>query len=161
MKNLVRLIIFGALLCPIISLIISCSEDEDCTDATRPMMQCNLYTINTSTNTISRDTLDSLTITAFSTDSIIINNEEDVCALSLPLRYAADSTGLIFHYSGTKNDTIIVYHTNTPYFLSMDCGYQMKQVITSVSYSRYALDSISITDNEAGINGTENLKLFY
>lgn len=81
--------------------------------------------------------------------------------LSLPLRYTADSTVLVFRYSKTLTDTLVVYQTNTPYFLSMDCGYQMKQSIKDVNYSRHSLDSIRIVNKEAGIYGTENLKLFY
>jgi hypothetical protein len=43
----------------------------------------------------------------------------------------------------------------------MDCGYQMKQAITDVRYSRHSLDSIRVANKEAGIYGAENLKLFY
>lgn len=161
MKTFVKFVIFGAILCPLISIVISCSEEADCSMAARSMMQCNLYKIDKATQIISKDTLDSLTITAYGTDSIIINREKKVHSLSLPLRYTTDSTVLVFHYSKTKRDTLIIHQTNTPYFLSMDCGYQMKQSITGIRYSRHSLDSIYIANKEAGIYGTENLKLFY
>ena len=161
MKALVKFIITGAFLFPILSVVISCSEEADCSMATRVMMQCYFYTLDPETEVVSNDTLDSLTVTAFGTDSIIINNQKKVHDLSLPLRYTADSTVLVFRYSKTLTDTLIVYQTNTPYFLSMDCGYQMKQSIKDVNYSRHSLDSIRIVNKEAGIYGTENLKLFY
>ena len=161
MKSLVKFIITGAILFPILSVVISCSEEADCSMATRAMMQCYFYTLDPETEVVSNDTLDSLTVTAFGTDSIIINNQKKVHDLSLPLRYTADSTVLVFRYSKTLTDTLIVYQTNTPYFLSMDCGYQMKQSIKDVNYSRHSLDSIRIVNKEAGIYGTENLKLFY
>lgn len=161
MKALVKFIITGAFLFPILSVVISCSEEADCSMATRAMMQCYFYTLNPETEVVSNDTLDSLTVTAFGTDSIIINNQKKVHDLSLPLRYTADSTVLVFRYSKTLTDTLVVYQTNTPYFLSMDCGYQMKQSIKDVNYSRHSLDSIRIVNKEAGIYGTENLKLFY
>lgn len=161
MKSLVRLIILGAILCPIISIVISCSEEADCSMAARAMVQCNLYRIDPSTNYVENDTLDSLTVTAFGTDSIIINNQKRVHDISLPLRYTADSTKLVFRYTRNTVDTVVIYHNNTPYFLSMDCGYQMKQAITSIRYTRRALDSIDIANNEADIYGRENLKLFY
>ncbi len=161
MKSLVRLIIFGAILCPIISIVISCSEEADCSMAARAMVQCYVYTIDPATNIQKNDTLDSLTVTAWGTDSIIINNQKKVHDLSLPLRYTVDSTKLVFHYTRTKRDTVVIWHTNTPYFLSMDCGYQMKQAITSIRYTRRDLDSIYILNKEAGIYGRENLKLFY
>lgn len=161
MKALVKFIITGAFLFPILSVVISCSEEADCSMATRAMMQCYFYTLDPETEAVSNDTLDSLTVTAFGTDSIIINNQKKVHDLSLPLRYTADSTVLVFRYSKTLTDTLVVYQTNTPYFLSMDCGYQMKQSIKDVNYSRHSLDSIRIVNKEAGIYGTENLKLFY
>ena len=161
MKALVKFIITGAFLFPILSVVISCSEEADCSMATRAMMQCYFYTLDPETEVVSNDTLDSLTVTAFGTDSIIINNQKKVHDLSLPLRYTADSTVLVFRYSKTLTDTLVVYQTNTPYFLSMDCGYQMNQSIKDVNYSRHSLDSIRIVNKEAGIYGTENLKLFY
>lgn len=161
MKSLVRLIIIGAILCPIFSIVISCSEEADCSMAARAMVQCYLYTIDPATQIEEKDTLDSLTVTAYGTDSIIINNQKKVHDISLPLRYTVDSTKLIFRYSKTKVDTVVINHTNTPYFLSMDCGYQMKQAITTIRYTRRNLDSIYISNNEAGIYGRENLKLYY
>ena len=148
MKKLVRLVILGAILCPIISIAISCSEEADCSMTARPMVNCILYRVDPETQYVENDTLDSLTVTAYGTDS-------------LPLRYTEDSTKLIFKYSRNKSDTMVIRHTNTPYFLSMDCGYQMKQAITDVTCTRISLDSIYIKDNEAGIYGKENLKLFY
>ena len=161
MKALVRFIIFGAVLFPVFSIAISCSEEAACSMTTRAMMQCYLYTLDPDTKVVSNDTLDSLTVTAFGTDSVIINNQKKVHDLSLPLRYTTDSTVLVFHYSKTLTDTLVIHQTNTPYFLSMDCGYQMKQAITDVRYSRHSLDSIRVANKEAGIYGAENLKLFY
>lgn len=154
--------LWAAFLLPFISIVFSCSEEEDCsmTD-NRPMMNCRLYTIDPETLSERKDTLDSLTVTAFGTDSIIINRMSQVKDISLPLRYAVDSTQLIFSYSGGKRDTVTILHNNTPYFVSMDCGFQMKQVITGVRHTRILLDSIDIKNNETGIYGEENLKLFY
>ena len=75
MKALVRFIIFGAVLFPVFSIVISCSEEADCSMTTRAMMQCYLYTLDPDTKVVSNDTLDSLTVTAFGTDSVIINNQ--------------------------------------------------------------------------------------
>lgn len=161
MKSLIRLVISGAILCPIISIAVSCSEEADCSMGTRAMLQCNLYTLDDS-RTVKKDTLDSLTVTAYGTDSVIINNQKKVHGLSLPLRYTADSTKLVFRYSQTEADTIVIHHANTAYFLSMDCGYQMKQTVTGTPrYTRHIFDSIYVSNKEAGIYGRENLKLFY
>lgn len=161
MRNLIRLILLGAILCPLIGMAASCSEEEDCSMTARPMVQCYLYKIDPETHYAVNDTLDSLTVTAYGTDSVIINNQKKVHDLSLPLRYAAETTVWVFRYSQTRSDTLEVHHSNTPYFLSMDCGYQMKQSITSISHTCIKLDSIDIANKEAGIYGKENIKLFY
>ena len=160
MRQLIRIIFGSLLLCVFIGFTASCSEEADCSMAERPMMNCNLYTLARDGYAI-RDTLDSLTVTAWGTDSIIVNNQQDVRDLTLPLRYTADSTVLVFRYSRNTTDTVIIRHTNTPYFLSMDCGYQMQQSINEVLHTRHRLDSIYITSNEADIYGQENIKLFY
>lgn len=161
MKKLVRLVILGAILCPIVSIAISCSEEADCSMTARPMVNCILYRVDPETQYVENDTLDSLTVTAAGTDSIIINRMGEVKNFSLPLRYTEDSTQFIFHYTGHMTDTVVVRHTNKPYFVSMDCGYQMQQSITTLRYTRRNLDSIYIANPEASIDGTENLKLFY
>ena len=139
------------------AFVSSCSEETICEG--RPSMNCYIY--KTKSLTAVNDTLDSLTVTAFGTDSIIINNDKDVHDMLLPLRYTQDYTIFVLHYSAKLRDTIIVEHSNTPKFISMDCGYQMQQSITKVSYSKHKLDSIYISNEEANTSKTENLKLFY
>lgn len=160
MKNLVRLFIIGTLLCPLLSIAISCSEEADCSMAARAMIRCYIYTLGDG-QTVENDTLDSLTVTAYGTDSVIINNQKKVHDIMLPLQYTADSTKLVFRYSKTLTDTLVIRHTNIPYFLSMDCGFQMKQSINNVRSSYNYLDSFYVSSNEADINGKENIKLFY
>lgn len=134
MKKLVRLVILGAILCPIISIAISCSEEADCSMTARPMVNCILYRVDPETQYVENDTLDSLTVTAYGTDSIIINNQKKVHDISLPLRYTEDSTKLIFKYSRNKSDTMVIRHTNTPLFpidglrLSDEAGHHRRNV---------------------------------
>lgn len=161
MKKIVKSIGILSLAFAAVCMAIACSEEEDCSMNARAMMQCNLFQIDEETNEKNSIALTTLTVTAFGTDSIIINQESNVSALSLPLRFSADSTVLVFHYQLEPCDTIVVRHYNTPYFLSMDCGYQMKQSIKSVSYTQHQLDSIYIANKEANIYGTENLRFFY
>ncbi|WP_321331792.1 DUF6452 family protein [uncultured Bacteroides sp.] len=160
MKNLVRIIFLLAVITVLIG-ISSCAEETSCSLDGRPMLRCYLYTLAPNTITAKKDTLDSLTVTAFGTDSIIINNQKKVHDIALPLRYTKDSTIFVIHYSATLTDTIIIGHSNTPKFISMDCGYQMQQSIISKSYSKHKLDSIYISNKDANTDGTENLKLFY
>ena len=84
MKKLVKLILLCLIAYPIISIVSSCSEEEDCSMNARPMMECYLYTVDRESKRVFNDTLDSLTITAFDTDSVILNNQKKVHSLSFP-----------------------------------------------------------------------------
>lgn len=162
MKSLLKILLAAAILWPTLSLVSGCSDEDDCSMTARPMTLCNVCHYVDSTYSTRTDTLDSLHVTAFGTDSVILNRGVQIKSLSLPLRYTEDSTKLVFDYINPRlKDTVTIYHTNTPYFVSMDCGYQMKQAIEEVKYTRHLLDSISITNTEPGIYGLENIKLFY
>ena len=147
MKNLIRIFLIVVIVGAGISIGSSCSDENDCSLAGRPMMYCTLYTIDEITDLRVNDTLDSLTITALGTDSIILNNQKKVHTLMLPLRYTSDTTVFILWYNPNSPtnkkdvDTLYIIQKNTPYFKSMECGY--------------------IQNKEANTNEIENLQIFY
>ncbi|MFR2225312.1 MAG: DUF6452 family protein [Bacteroides xylanisolvens] len=135
MKNLIRIFLILTIIGGAVSLHSACSDENDCSLAGRPMMYCTIYTINPDNPTIAlKDTLDSLTITALGTDSIILNNEKNVHTLMLPLRYTSDTTVFIFRYDPKRRekdfDTLYIVQQNTPYFQSMECGYMILKSAT-------------------------------
>ena len=70
------------------------------------MMYCTIYTINPDNPTIAlKDTLDSLTITALGTDSIILNNEKNVHTKRLQLqeRIGADIAEIMEEVTGSDS----------------------------------------------------------
>lgn len=158
MKKLTHFFIFGMLALVIIQFV-SCAEETDCSMTARKMMNAGFYK---KLNTAQKDTLDTLTVTALGTDSIIVNKDAKVSSESLPLNWTADSTALIFHYTNTtKKDTIKIWHTNTPIFVSMECGYSMTQTILKVSYTKHVLDSIYVAYKLANIDAIQNIKIYY
>ena len=172
MKNLIRIFLIVVIVGAGISIGSSCSDENDCSLAGLPMMYCTLYTIDEITDLRVNDTLDSLTITALGTDSIILNNQKKVHTLMLPLRYTSDTTVFIFRYDPDRKpndvDTLIIVQQNTPYFQSMECGYMMKQNILSARYGnprktadQEKIDSLHISNKEANTNEIENLQIFY
>ena len=171
MKNLIRIFLILTIIGGAVSLHSACSDENDCSLAGRPMMYCTIYTINPDNPTIAlKDTLDSLTITALGTDSIILNNEKNVHTLMLPLRYTSDTTVFIFRYDPKRRekdfDTLYIVQQNTPYFQSMECGYMMKQNIISAKFgnkrnSAETIDSIYLRNKEANTNEIENLQIFF
>ena len=145
MKNLIRIFLIVVIVGAGISIGSSCSDENDCSLAGRPMMYCTLYTIDEITDLRVNDTLDSLTITALGTDSIILNNQKKVHTLMLPLRYTSDTTVFILWYNPNSPtnkkdvDTLYIIQKNTPYFQSMECGYMMKQNILSTKFGFFIL----------------------
>ena len=171
MKNLIRIFLLLIIVGGAVSIHTSCSDENDCSLAGRPMMYCTIYTIDPDNPNIAlKDTLDSLTITALGTDSIILNNEKNVHTLMLPLRYTSDSTVFILRYDPKRKkddvDTLYIVQQNTPYFQSMECGYMMKQNILSAKFGNRAgssekIDSIYFRNKEANTNEIENLQIFF
>lgn len=104
MKNLIRIFLILLIVGGAISIHSSCSDENDCSLAGRPMMYCTFKSIDKTLvpNVIANDTLDSLTITALGTDSIILNNEKKVHKVMLPLRYTSDSTIFILRYDPVR-----------------------------------------------------------
>ena len=175
MKNLIRIFLILIIVGSALGISTSCSEENDCSMTGRPMVNCSLYKVRLEGSTkMERDTLDSLTITSLGTNEVILNNMKKVVAVSLPLRYSKDTTVFVFHYNYPKQqdltDTVYVYHSNTPFFQSLECGYQMKQVIKEVKIGKventlikqkYQIGSISVINKEANTNEIQNLQIFY
>lgn len=112
MKNLVRIFFLLIIVGAAIGIHSSCSDENDCSMAGRPMMYCTFKTNDPDNdNAVLNDTLDSLTVRAMGTDSIILNNEKDVHTVMLPLRYTSDSTVFIFQYNPVLNPEDVVYRT--------------------------------------------------
>lgn len=165
MKKLVHLILTLLVAYPIAGVLLSsCDEESDCSIAGRSMLRCTVKTLNENNNPVDAK-LNYLTVTALGTDSILVNADQDVADIFLPLQYTADSTAIIFHYDPDYpllTDTLIIYHTNTPYFISMDCGYDMNQTIKGdILFTTHVLDSLHITSVNTTNNGTKNIELFY
>jgi hypothetical protein len=128
----------------------------------RAMLSCNVYTYEED-KTVSKVALNKLTVTAFETDSIIINAQANVQGVLLPLRYTKETTVFVLHYGdeGEQKDTIQISHHNTSHFVSLECGYDMQQSVTKVTYTRHVLDSIFVRNINLDVNGQENFRLFY
>lgn len=160
MKKFTRIALLIMLVLPVAGFIIaSCAEESDCSLTSRATLRGTFYTINENNSRVEIE-LATLTITALGTDSVILNKDTKVKNVFLPLQYTVDTTALVLHFSDEWKDTIVIKHTNTPYFVSMECGYEMNQSITDCYYTKHVLDSIDVKNNNANKDGKENLQLF-
>lgn len=148
---------------PIIGLIVSCAGEPDCSLINRASLYGNFYTYNDN-GMVVRGALQSLTIRAIKEegkDTILLNSMQNVQNIDIPLQYNADTTAIVFQYNELAYDTIIFEHTNSPYFVSMECGYEMKQAVTNLRYTEHGIDSIILRDINTNKDGTENLRIFF
>lgn len=148
------------------TMLFSCSEDSDCSMTARPYMVCNFYKYGASKNIILNDTLPLLTVSALETDSIILNRQSKVHSYEQPLRYTKDTTAIVLTLNNNpaERDTVWVVHNNTPFFISLECGYQVIQELVKVAdYTRNRLDSVSLRRTEVNQSGygRENLQIMY
>ena len=115
---------------------------------------------------------DTLTVTL--RDSIILNRALGQGSVSLPMSYAGERDTLVFHYTATNalesaTDTLIVSKTNTPHFVSLECGRVVYHSITDVKWTRrapsaecrYAIDSIAVKNPEVSTYAQENLQIYF
>ncbi|MDL2213499.1 DUF6452 family protein [Bacteroides sp. OttesenSCG-928-J23] len=161
MNRFVKKVLIALAMFPLMGVVVaSCAEEIDCSMVNRATLNGAFYTLSESNRPVLGQQ-GKITLTALGTDSILLNQLQNVKNLSLPLQYTADTTALVMEFDGIWKDTIVFKHTNTPYFVSMECGYEMKQVVTGFYHTKHVLDSIALIDINTNKNGKENLQLFY
>lgn len=135
----------------------SCSEN-DCSMGGRPSAR---FTFINSKNGGIINLFDSLTVTAFGTDSILLNRGKAINHITLPLSYVDHETTFVLHYTSFLRDTIWVTHENFPHFISMDCGIDMFYQLREIRYTTLLLDSISVVNPDIDDNEKENCRIYY
>lgn len=161
MKKFTKIALLLLISLPIVGgIIVSCAEEPDCSLTSRASLRGVFYTLSDDNKPVV-GSIPTLTITALGTDSILLNKGTSVKDAYLYLQYTADTTAIVLHFDEAWKDTIVFGHTNTPYFVSLECGYEMQQVVTKCSYTRHFIDSIYIKDHNANKDGKESLQLFY
>lgn len=95
----------------------------------------------------------------------IINRENGVESLKLPLSYSDETSFIIIYHSlqhtYAGRDTIRISHKNIPYFTNLDCGTMMFYTVTETHFTHHQLDSLVITNPNIDNNEKENFKLYF
>ena len=137
----------------------SCSEVE-CPLDNVVVMTCGLYSADGTEQKI----IDTLTVTAAGTDSVLLNRGQNISSFALPVNYVADTDTLIFKFTevdGTSYvDTLKVSHTNEAHFESMECPLSFFHEIKSITTTHNAIDSVSIVRKQVNYEDVENLKIY-
>ncbi len=107
-------------------MMVSCTPDEECRQEEN--VRCKVvFALDDGTAVA----FDSLSVWGIGSDSVLYNNAKNVSSLSLPLRPDANITQF-YIMIGDWSDGLTIYHTPTPYFVSMACGCFVYHTIDSV-----------------------------
>lgn len=133
--------------------------------------------------------IDTVTVTAEGTDSVLVNREINATYLTLPLNGTADSTVYVFHFTQvnretvegpyidengdeqygehieetavTKSDKVIVRYKAEKKFVSMDCGLVYTFVLSDGAYTSNMIKSMGIVNTEIKEANEENIYMFF
>ena len=139
----------------LLSGIAACS-DTDCTTSNTAYVNYNIYDANGNSVSLTGP----VTVTAASTDSVLINQESNLQSMQLPLRYTSTEDTFVVHLSEVLFDTIFVTHQNIPHFISMECGTGMYYHIDNARCTRRIFDSISVVNPDINFDANEHIQMY-
>ena len=109
--------------------------------------------------------LDTLTITAAGTDSVLINRMTGAQEVELPMSFTAATDTLIMHFTDTlqvkRIDTLWIDKTNTPHFESPTCPATMFHEVIAVRHTYSVIDSVVIVNPNINYNVSQNFKIYF
>ncbi len=94
-------------------------------------------------------------------DSIVVNHITNAKELTLPMSYTSHCDTVILKFLDRYNDTLYIYHHNTPIYQSMECGIIMHHTITGSRHTTNFIDSITINTANVNFDNNENIKLYF
>lgn len=114
---------------------------------------------------ISVKLLDTLTVTAGGTDSVLLNRDYSISSIKLPVSYTGETDTLAFRFSNAEQqvtrDTIWVTKTNYEHYESPSCPSSMFHTITRIRCTRRVIDTVRIANPNIDYNGTENIQILF
>ncbi len=153
-------------LCPFLlavtAIILGSCSSTDC--PLNNVVQCHytFYSSETKKAVAYTDTLSVVTA-----DSVVLNKLVNSQTFALPISYGMAEDTLHFQFrtpERTDNTRIIVTHTNTPHFVSLECGtsyfHQITRVTTSSDSSSPIIDSVIVSNKDVNYNQNENIRIY-
>lgn len=109
--------------------------------------------------------LDTLTVTASGSDSVLINRMQNSSQVEIPVSYSAPTDTLIFHFTDTlqrtSRDTIWIDKDNFPHYDSPTCPASIFHYVKAVRCTNLLIDSVSIVNPNINYNVSENFKIYF
>jgi hypothetical protein len=156
------------LLIALLLLGISCTSSEDCTEDRIAKMGVGFYT-RTLTNATkpvyvtSAQSLDTLSVRGLAANGTLIDSilykSKNIQKIYLPLNKFESSSKFVLTFK-TAKDTIEVLHTNTDYYLSLECGCMKVHSIDTVLTTTNLIDSVKIINHKVNATNAEHIQIF-
>lgn len=148
-------------------LVSGCSNIE-CPLDNIVVMTCGLYTTDTHEHLKLQETLDVLPM---GKDTVLLNCASNITDFMLPLRQAADADTFLLRFTGrtgqVSTDTLIVSHTNTPHYESIECPATVFHTLTDVKWKHQegtdfplSIDSVALVRTVVNYDDVENLRIY-
>ncbi|MGN0233116.1 MAG: DUF6452 family protein [Bacteroidaceae bacterium] len=139
-----------------VTTLVSC-DSIDCTLYNTVSLSCTFFSEGNAVKLT-----DTLTVSAFGTDSILINRVVGVASLELPLSYRQEQDTIVLHLYGEgydMHDTLWIEKSDITHFESPDCPTAMFHQIISVEHTHNIIDSIIIIRSLVDYDQTENIRI--
>ena len=156
-------IAYSLLGCTVLLSVVGC-ELTDCPINNVVYSTYGFYAVTDEGETSIR-ILDTLTVTAAGTDSILVNRLMNGNGIELPVSYSAPADTLIFHFTDTlgrtREDTVWIEKENIPHYESPDCPTAMFHHVTRARCTTRLMDSVTIVNPNINYNVSENFKIYF
>ena len=156
------------LLIAFVLLGISCTSSENCTEDRTAKMGVGFYT-RTLTNTTKQGytttakSLDTLSVRGLAANGTLLDSilykSKDIQKIYLPLNKFESSSKFVLTFK-TAKDTIEVLHTNTDYYLSLECGCMKVNAIDTVLTTTHSVNSVKIINHKVNATNAEHIQIF-
>lgn len=154
--------LFSPFLLTVVAIVLGSCSSTDC--PLNNVVQCH-YTFYSSETKKAVAYTDTLSVVA--ADSVVLNKLVNSQTFALPISYVMAEDTLLFQFrtpEKTDNTRIIVTHTNTPHFVSLECGtsyfHQITSVTTSSDSSSPIIDSVIVSNKDVNYNQNENIRIY-
>lgn len=180
-----RLIPLFAILAVVATAAISGCNDTDCPMGSANELKIRFFSVADTSNFV----VDSLTVTAQGTDSVLLNKESDAYYVTLPLNSTQRVTTYNFGFTMLRRDTttvtaqlpdgtteqrdtvivtpvrfddqVEVQYTAEQKFTSMDCGLIFSYVLETGRHSTNFIKSMGIVNAVISEENEENIYMFF
>lgn len=109
--------------------------------------------------------VDSLTVTAGGSDSILLNRQYNMSSIELPVSYTGETDTLALRFSNAEQqvtrDTIWITKTNHEHYESPSCPSSMFHTITNIRCTRRVVDTVLLVNPNIDYNGNENIQIVF